>query len=547
MSNERKNIPKAAARITKHIFKPGINKYASGDLEEEFKLVVKESGRKKALIWYWKQVLLSLFPYIRDGISNSMMLFMNYMKLASRNLLKHKGYSLINIFGLTFGIACCLLMALAFTYGLSYDRFHENYSRLFRVRETQHYTDHTETNYYTVSPLGPTLKENFPEIIDATRIAYQGEMLLRYEDAKFFESDGIAVGKSFFDMLTFPFIKGDMATALNDPNSIVLNESIAEKLFGDIDPIGKILKVNNRYDLMVTGVFQDVKMNSTYQFSFVLPWEYMKNYEWFQEDRWDNHNHPTFVLLDENTQVVELEKKIINIFDEHSGEDALTVEISLQSFPDMCFYTEINGMTGMDSGLIFGFLALFILLISCINFMNLTTARSAFRYKEIGIRKVVGCSRRNIIIQFFSESLMLSFISLIVAIILIEPSLMIINSKMGMDLTLNFVSNWWMLAAMLGIAFVTGIISGSYPAFYLSSFSPLNIIKGTFNSGKRKPVMRRLLVSVQLGLTIIFLITGFVSSRQFDFLMNHDMGWERENLIYIRMRGESEKSIGILK
>ncbi len=539
-------IPKIAERIARRVFRPGIGKYASGDLEEEFKLIAEESGRSKARFWYWKQVVFSHIPYFRDIISTGLMLYKNYLKLACRNILKHKGYSLINIFGLTFGITFCLLLSVGAFYWFSFDMFHENVDRLYRIREVQYYTGHTQTNFYTASALGPTLKENYPEVVDMTRIAYQGDILLRYEDSKFFESGGIAADRTFFSVMTFPFIAGNINTALDDPGSIVLSRSLSEKLFGDTDPIGKTISVDTKYDMKVKGVFEDVSLNSTYQFNFVLSWKNIRNKNRLKDDNWQSHSYPTILLLEENTNVDELSRNIKNIFKDHTGENSLKVEISLQSFPDMCLKTEHNGMTGMESLLIFGSIAFLILLISCINFMNLTTARSSFRFKEIGIRKVVGGRRKNIIIQFLSESMVLSFISLFIAVIILVPALMVLNDYSGAELTLNFIRNWWILIIMLGITAFTGLLSGSYPALYLSSFSPMATIKGGSYSGKN-PVLRRILITAQLCLAIIFLISGIVGTRQFEYLMDHNMGWDRENLMYFRMRGDSNRSIGILK
>ncbi|MFC1564817.1 ABC transporter permease [candidate division KSB1 bacterium] len=547
MSDERKNVPKTAGRITKYVFKPGVNKYASGDLEEEFKLVEEESGRKRAYLWYWQQILFSLFPYIRDGIANGLILFRNYVKLASRNLVKHKSYSLINIFGLTFGIAFCLITVLGVMWEASYNRFHENGDRLFRITEVINEADRQTKTTYTVAPLGPTLKVNYPEVVDATRIAYQGEILLRHKENKFYESDGIAVDNSFFKMLTFQFVYGENETALADPNSIVITETIAEKLFGDTPPLGEVINVNNDFEYIVTGVIEDVPLNSEYRFSFVLPWEFMKTYEWFQEDIWNNHNYPTIIMLEDNEQAEELNNKIANIFDDYINQDDVKIEISIQSVPDMHLNTENNGMTGWTALFIWGFLAFFVLLISCFNFMNLATARSSFRYKEIGVRKVVGGTRKNIIIQFLSESFILSLLSLIIALIILYPLIILIEGYTGADIVLDFTKNWWLLIVMLGITIFTGIISGLYPALYLSSFNPLKVLKGTYQSGQKSPLLRRIMVSAQLGLTIIFMIVGFISAKQFDHLMNHNMGWDRENLIYVRMRGESNNSYELLK
>lgn len=544
MNNTKSGIPKFAERIARAVFKPGVNKYVSGDLEEEFKLIENESGRRKAVFWYRKQILLSFLPYLVRNIYWSITMFKSYLKISFRNLFKHKIYSLINIFSLTIGIAFCVLIAVLMLWEASYDGFHKNAGRLYRVKETRYDKDRVNTGYNTAAPLGPELKNKYPEIVDFTRFAFQGDLLFRSENTKFYENTAIAADRSFFKMFTFPFIKGDMNTALDDPNSIVIDETTAEKYFGDTDPIGRIIKIENQYDFFVKGVFRDVPKNSTYQFRIVLPWDFMKNWGWFEEGNWNRVCCTTFLMLD-NNNVQKVNGKIVNVINDHT--EKRKADISLQFLPDIHLKTERNGVTGMESFIVFGFIGFFILLISCINFMNLSTARSSYRFKEIGVRKIIGGTKKDIIVQFFGEALLLSFISLFLTVILIEPLLYVLYNYTGIRLTLNVTKNWIMLPVMLGITFITGILAASYPSLYLSSFNSLNILKGIFHSGKKSLVFRKVLVTAQFSLTIIFMISGFVSSKQFDFLMNYNMGWDRENLMSVNMRGEIRNFYDVLK
>ncbi len=545
MNKRQSDIPKTAERIGRYIFKPGISRYVSGDLEEEFRLIKKESNRRKAVLWYWKQILLSLMPYLIRNTYGSLTLYKNYVKIAFRNLLKHKTYSFINIFSLTIGIAFCLLLAVLMLWEVSYNRFHENADRLYRIGETRYDKDRVHKGYYTVPPLGPLLKNNYPEVVDFTRFFYLGDELFRYEDKKFYENGIITADKSFFNMFTFPLIKGDKNNALDDPNSIVIDETTAGKYFGDTDPVGKIIKIGNQYDFIVKGVFKDVPKNSEFQFRIVMPWDYLLRQEWFYGETWENNCCVTYIMLKENVDVQKLDNKITNIINDHKNEGR--TDISLQFLPDIHMRIERNGVSGMDVIYICLFICFFVLLISCINFMNLSTARSSYRFKEIGVRKIVGGTKKDIIIQFFGESLLLSFISLLFAIMLIEPLLYILGYYQGIHLTLNVTKNWIMLPVMLSITFITGILAASYPAVYLSSFNPLSVLKGIFHSGKKSLVFRRVLVTAQFSLTIIFMICGFVFSKQFDFLMNYNMGWDRENLMYISMRGDMRNSYNILR
>ncbi|MFC1726765.1 ABC transporter permease [candidate division KSB1 bacterium] len=545
MNKRQSNIPKIAERFAKVIFKPGITKYVSGDLEEEFKLIENESNRKRAIFWYWKQIILSFLPYLIGNIRWSLTMFKSYMKIAVRNLRKFKTYSIINIFSLMIGIAFCLLIAVLSLWESSYNRFHENADILYRIRETQYEQDHTNVILYSAAPLGPELKNNYPEVVDYMRFAFQGDLLFKYEDKKFYENSVICADRSFFQLFTFPLVKGDKNFALNEPDAVLIDETTAKKYFGDADPMGKVIKIDNRYDFFVKGVFKDIPENSTYRFRIVLPWEFIQTRGWFKGETWNNVFCVTFLLLDEDSDVKKFENKISNVINEHTSERR--ADISLQSLADIHLQTVRNGTKGTDALFLSAFIGFFILLISCINFMNLSTARSSYRFKEIGVRKIVGGTKKDLIFQFFGESLLLSFISLFLAILLIEPLLYILYKYTGIHLTLNVTKNWILLPIMLGITFVTGILAASYPAVYLSSFSSLNILKGVFHSGKKSLLFRRVLVTAQFSLTIIFMICGFISSKQFEYLMNYDMGWDRENLMYITMRGEISASYDKLK
>jgi len=337
MTRKKSNIPKTAERITGIIFKPGINKYASGDLEEEFHLILKESGKRKALFWYWKQVLLSAFPYIRKNIIWNIIMYKNYIKIAWRNLLKHKSYSLINISGLTIGMSLSLLIAVLVMWEISYDKFHENTDRLYRITELLFHENYTQNVHQTAVPVGPLLKDTYPEVVNSSRFTGLGEMLFYYEDKRFYEYS-IAADRSLFTMLTFPIIKG---TVLSEPNSILIDETTAEKFFGASDPVGKHVTVDNQYTFVVAGIFEDIPKNSTYQFHIVLPFEFMQNFEWFHENNWSNHRYTTFIMLDEKTDAEEINSKIINTVNDHYDE--MRIDIALQSFKDIHLNTEVNG------------------------------------------------------------------------------------------------------------------------------------------------------------------------------------------------------------
>jgi len=388
---------------------------------------------------------------------------------------------------------------------------------------------------------------NFPEIINFARYYNIRRVHLRYEDKEFYEMSTVSMDNSFFQMFSFPFVKGDMNTALLNPNSIVIDETTAQKYFGNSDPIGKPLHINDRFEFTVSGVIKDVPSNSDIQFTIVLPWSYMKNYNFYREDVWDDHLYNTFIMLDENASGKNVEKKIINIFNDQGRNNK--VDIYLQPLSEMHLYP-VDGSEKQGNIIqvyILSIIAIFILLIACINFINLSTARSRYRSREVGMRKVVGGTRKNLIRQFYSESFIISFISFLGAIIVVLLILPAFNNFAGKQLSLNILNNRLLLILMFCVTIFTGLGSGSYPAFYLSSFKPVDVLKGTMSTGIKKSALRRLLVIFQFVLSIIIVICTLVVYTQLDFMLNMNLGWEKENLFSIEMGGQSNKAYNVLK
>jgi len=370
----------------------------------------------------------------------------NYLKIALRNIKRHKGYSFINIVGLAIGMACCILILLWVQDELSYDRFHENADDIYRVIQDINFADHSTTWTITQGPLGPSLKEDFPEIINATRITDRG-FRLTYDDKGYDEEVGMADG-SLFEMFTFPLVKGDPATALSDPFCIVLTEEMAAKYFGDEDPIGKTIKANNQWDFQVTGVMKNVPHNSHLQFDFLIPFIFGRELN-YTVDRWGNSQFRTYVQLPKGALAQDVISKISGyLFEKPTIEK--DARLNLQPLTRIHLYSnyEFDSAHGdITYVTLFSLIAFFILLIACINFMNLATARSGNRAKEVGMRKVAGAHKIDIIRQFYGESILLASIALLLAVVLVWLLLPVFNNLAAKELSLDIPGN---LSILLG-------------------------------------------------------------------------------------------------
>ena len=470
----------------------------------------------------------------------------NYLKIALRNIKKHTWYSFINIAGLAIGMTCCILILLWVQDELSYDRFHENASDIYRVIQDINFADHSTTWTITQGPLGPSLKKDFPEIINATRITGRG-FRLTYNDRSFDEVVVMA-DPSIFEMFSFPLIKGNPATALSDPNSIVLNAEMAEKYFGDENPIGKTIQADNEYDFLVSGVLKKIPHNSHLQFDFIIPFIFGRELN-YTVDRWGNSQFRTYVQIQKGIPVQEVIQKISGYLYEKPTIEK-DARLNLQPLTRIHLHSNYEFDTAhgdITYVALFSLVAFFILFIACSNFMNLATARSGNRAKEVGMRKVAGAHRSSIIKQFFGESILLAFIALFFSLILVKLLLPAFNNLAAKELSLNISGNLLGLLMLFGIALLTGIISGSYPAFFLSSFQPVKVLKGSLRSGQKGSVFRKILVVTQFSLTILLIICTGIVQNQLNYLRNKKLGYDKEHLIYMGMRGDMRAEFDPLK
>jgi putative ABC transport system permease protein len=471
----------------------------------------------------------------------------NFIKITLRNILKHRGYSFINITGLAIGMACCLLITLWVLDELSYDRFHENAPYLYRVEENQHYSGRLFHVNVTPYPIAPAMIEEFPEIQDASRYVRSGGRLFRYGEKFFFEDHVGAVDPSFLTMFTYPLVKGNKESALKSPDSILISQDTAVKYFGSEDPLGKIINIDNKYDFKVTGVLKNVPHNSYLQFKALVPYEFLRKTGRTGE-RWDSNSILTFVQLQKEATMEQVNRKILNYIRTRVPESK--TDLVLMPLVDIhlhAWFGYIKTMGAVQYVYIFSFIAFLVLVIACINFMNLATARSARRAREVGIRKVVGAYKSHLVKQFYGESIIYSFIALIFALIIVQMVLPAFSSLAGKEITLGVAGFRTLLLGLIGISLFTGIVSGSYPALFLSAFQPVKVLNGTLTRGSGAARFRKILVVFQFVLSV-FLITGsIVVSKQLNFLKNKNIGYEKEHLLYISLKGGSKSSYQALK
>ncbi|QCR25106.1 ABC transporter permease [Pontibacter sp. SGAir0037] len=474
----------------------------------------------------------------------------NYIKMAFRNLMRHKVFSLINIAGLALGMTCSILILLWVQDEVSFDKFHENIDQLYRVMEVQHYPGNddliTDAN---PGPLAEALEKDMPEVKYAVRsTTWEWKQLFTYED-KIIKVNGRHTDPEFFEVFSFPLLHGDPKQVLQEPNSVVISASTAQKFFGTTDAVGKIFKINNSASYQVTGVMQDVPKNSSFQFDYVMPlndWINTPGGEWVKD--WSNNGIRTYVLLQPGADVAAVNKKIEGFIKKYAPKS--NADLFLQPISEMHLYSDFR--PGKDrSGMIvyvrlFSVVAAFLIIIACINFMNLATARSAKRAKEVGVRKAIGAGKNALVQQFMLESVLVAFLALFLSLNLVGIVLPQFNNLTGKAITLD-LSDPGLILILLGVALVTGLISGSYPAFFLSSFNPAVVLKGTVKLSSKVSLFRKGLVVFQFVLSALLIVSTLVVYLQLHYIRTKDIGLNRENVVQIPIEGEIGQRYDMIK
>jgi putative ABC transport system permease protein len=472
----------------------------------------------------------------------------NFFKIAVRNIARHKGFTFINVTGLAVGLAASLLILLWVQDEFSFEKFNLNGKNIYRVEEDQFYSGARYHVTVTPVPSGPVWKERIPEFKDQVRInLWLPRVLFKYEDKVFFETGVAAVDSSLLNVFTFPLSLGDPNTALNSPNSIILTQKLATKYFGKDNPIGKTLTVDNKTQFTVTGVFREIPGNTMFTFTSVIPYSYLKKMG-LADNSWGNNSIFTFVQLGKGVDMKAVNKKMTDIVLENNPQT--NTKFSLFPLFDIHLYGQFGFKETRGPVIvvtIFTLIAIFILLIACINFINLSTAKASLRAKEIGIKKVAGADQLSMIVQFMLESLLLVAVAMILAIILVGLSLDLFNNLSGKNFRIEDLLSLRFIISLIAVGLVAGLISGFYPALYLSSFKPVTVLKGEAVSGKGNGLLRRILVVVQFTLSILIAVSAIFMFRQLKFLQNKDLGYNKGNLICIPMPDDMKPKYYSLK
>ncbi|MRT91824.1 ABC transporter permease [Ancylomarina sp. 16SWW S1-10-2] len=468
-----------------------------------------------------------------------------FLNTIFRKLYLQKGYSLINILGLATGITCSILILLWVQYELSFDSFHENKDKLYAVYENQSYADgETFTVYSTPAPLAEKLKKDITEIDKATRISKPwGKLMLSSGGATYMDGSGLCVDPDFFKMFSFPVLLGDPNLLMPNERSIVISEKMSKKYFGETNPLGKIISINSNFEYRISAVLKDSPKNSSFYFEYLLPFNFIKENWEFDLNNWDSHAFLTIIQVKNNSYIPNLETKVkpyIKQNIEYSNTD-----LALQPFSDYHLHS-ISGkkLSPILYVHIFALVAFIILLIACFNYMNLSTARSERRGKEVAVRKVVGAQKRGLFALFMAESVLISLLAFGLALVLVELLLPFFKELTQRDLSLN-LSDPNLLLSFIGIVLFTGFISGSYPALFLSSFKPIRILKGKLYSDSN--LFRRLMVITQFTISVGLIICTSVIYRQLDYLQDKDIGYQKDNIIYIEMMDNFQDQYSKLK
>jgi putative ABC transport system permease protein len=471
----------------------------------------------------------------------------NFLKIAIRNIARFKFFSFINIFGLAVGIAACIIILLFVEDELSYDKQNENAGEIYRVHTTGKLMGNDINMAISPPPLGETLVNDFPEVVQYTKLMYNPNMLLRYKDKVFNETKFFWADSNLSKVFTIPFIKGDPNTALRQPHTIILTETSAKKYFGNENPMDKIMNIEGGSPYTIRGVIKDCPVNSHFHYDMFAS---MSSLNLGNNNQWIYNNFYTYILLKKGASASGLQSKLPEFAKKYAGpqlqqllgisfdeaqKQGYLYQFNMQPLTDIHLTShldyEIEANSDIKYVYLFSIVAAFILLIACINFMNLTTARSSTRSKEVGIRKVLGSSKSKLINQFLAESLLTTFFAVVIAVILVEIFLPSFNGFSGKSLQMDYFGNFMTLTVLLFLILVVGFFAGSYPAFYLSSFRPVKVLRGKTNS--KSSWFRSSLVVFQFAVTIILFISTLVVYNQMKFVQEKNLGFNKENVLVI--------------
>lgn len=537
--------PRLALWLLRRITHAAHVDYVLGDLQETFDELNERYGRREARRWYWSQALRSIPRFLEGLLYWSYVMLTHYLRITLRIFKNDKGYTLINVIGLAFGLACCILIVLYIQDERHYDRFHEKGDQIYRVVTSTNESGEP-TNANGVFPLARNLKKDFAEVVDAARFRTMGanrDVLIHHGERRFYEPRFYFADSSVFEVFSFPLLQGETATALTRPNTIVLTEKSATKYFGSTNPIGQTLEADpyNRGSFIsfeVTGVMQDVPTHSHLQFDFLASFDSQTD-----ESGWGSFAQVyTYLLLAEGIDGTALEAKFPRFLEDHVDAGNRWYSLRLQPLTDIHLRSHLRSELSANGNIayiyLFAGVAVFILLIASVNFINLTTARSARRAKEVGMRKVAGAYRSQLIGQFLGEALLLSALAVMLALLCATLVLPYFNTLADKSLAIQDVLNSSVFAVAGGIGLLVGLLAGIYPAFVLASFQPLSILKGHTYRGYSSVTLRKGLVVFQFTTSVVLMVATVIAYQQLTFIRTTDLGFDREQVLVVPLNHE---------
>ena len=540
------SVPRLADKIFRFLFSKDYYLERSGDLEESYVNLLEESNPYWAKKWLWLQIIKLFYGVIRTKIVWSLIMIKNYIKISFRNMKRKKGYSAINILGLIVGFVCAFLMIIFVKHELSYDQYHSKSDRIYRLLNSSN--DKPDIlSALSASGYAPRILNDFPEVEDTARFFINvGSADLKYQDDSRTVNGFIFADASMLNIFDFPITKGKADSPLDAPNSLMLTEEATKVWFGSDNPIGKTityLRGNLRIPLKITAVLENIPSNSHIQFSYVVSFSTIK--EFMGENSLDEftiNNYYTYVLLTEGTDYRRVQEKFPIFISKHFDEE-ITDQFSLhlQPLDNIHLNTAIKWdlpTTGNRQYLyIFSGVALFVLMIACINFINLSTALAPLRAREIGIRKVIGSSRRQLFLHLFGESILTSLTAVLIALLSLNSLVQGLAVLIGQRLSFNLINNSDIVLVLIGIGIFAGILAGIYPAIVLSAYQPVKVLKGAITKGARGVALRKALIITQFSLSMLLIVSMLIVINQINFMKNMPLGFDKEQLIVVSLSG----------
>ncbi|MFC1724538.1 ABC transporter permease [candidate division KSB1 bacterium] len=554
MDNNKIKPPSFALWILNRVSLPEDLSALKGDLVEDYLCNVQKAGKISAALSCWIEVLCSFTTFLTYNFKWSIIMFTNYFKVAFRNFKRKKGYTFINIFSLIVGITCFMLLMVYVKYELSYDSFHKKSDRIYMLGQYVPSWNFGGSHFYAMTngAVAPVLKHEFPEVENSVRIA-DTNTPITYEQRSF-PGNGLFVDNDFLNIFTFPLIKGDKNSALKEPFSIILSESLSDKLFGKEESIGKLITHEDGDKYTVKGIFKDVPGNSHLKFDYLLSFTTYSSFRNDVNTKWSILNYWTYIQLKKGSSYKEFEKKLPYIVNRYHEEDDKDRYYFLVPLKNVHFDTTTNFLLSppIDKKYIYLFIsiAFVILIIACVNYMNLATARASVRSREVGIRKAVGAERSQLIKQFLGDSFIQTFLSILISLFIVYLIFPYFAKIAQNDIKLNVLRDWTTVLYLFGLLIVVGFLSGSYPALLLSSLRPVQVLKTSFKSGLSCSQLkfRNILVVFQFCVSIILIAAAIVIQKQLFYIKYKDIGYNRENIVCMRLwDDESRQNYQLIK